>query len=147
MFSNTKCLDDAENYCTFFRNKAKNAGRSRKNAVMQSNKATCGISRTIVGRLTPMLASYTYTCIAPLGEYISMHVKGCCCLRFCTVTDRNQGSHEICVRIVRNQLRQSLQNFYSQVFRSFLINVHRSNFSVFSYLRFTISESNIWSMM
>ena len=71
MFSNTKCLDDAENYCTFFRNKAKNAGRSRKNAVMQSNKATCGISRTIVGRLTPMLASYTYTCIAPLGEYIS----------------------------------------------------------------------------
>ena len=53
MFSNTKCLDDAENYCTFFRNKAKNAGRSRKNAVMQSNKATCGISRTIVGRLTP----------------------------------------------------------------------------------------------
>ena len=43
-------------------------------------KATCGISRTIVGRLTPMLASYTYTCIAPLGEYISMHVKGCCCL-------------------------------------------------------------------
>ena len=75
MFSNTKCLDDAENYCTFFRNKAKNAGRSRKNAVMQSNKATCGISRTIVGRLTPsMLASYTYTCIAPLGigEYISI---------------------------------------------------------------------------
>ena len=50
---------------------------------MQSNKATCGIPRTIVGRLTPsMLASYTYTCIAPLGigEYISMHVKGCCCL-------------------------------------------------------------------
>ena len=80
MFSNTKCLDDADNYCTFFRNKAKNSGRSRKNAVMQSNKATCGISRTIVGRLTPMLASYTYTCIAPLGEYISMHVKGCCCL-------------------------------------------------------------------
>ena len=80
MFSNTKCLDDADNYCTFFRNKAKNAGRSRKNAVMQSNKATCGISRTIVGRLTPMLASYTYTCIAPLGEYFSMHVKGCCCL-------------------------------------------------------------------
>ena len=39
-----------------------------------------GISRTIVGRLTPMLASYTYTCIAALGEYIAMHVKGCCCL-------------------------------------------------------------------
>ena len=32
-----------------FRNKARNAGRSRKNA---GNKPNCGISRTIAGRLT-----------------------------------------------------------------------------------------------
>ena len=34
-----------------FRNKARNAGRSGKNA---GNKEKCGISRTIAGRLTPM---------------------------------------------------------------------------------------------
>ena len=34
-----------------FRNKARNAGRSGKNA---GNKAKCGISRTIAGRLTPV---------------------------------------------------------------------------------------------
>ena len=34
-----------------FRNKARNAGRSGKNA---GNKTKCGISRTIAGRLTPM---------------------------------------------------------------------------------------------
>ena len=34
-----------------FRNKAKNAGRFRKNA---GRKAKCGISRTIAGSLTPM---------------------------------------------------------------------------------------------
>ena len=36
-----------------FRNKARNVGRSRKNA---GNKPTCGISRTIAGRLTPMVS-------------------------------------------------------------------------------------------
>ena len=45
-----------DNYCDFqrffyFRNKARNAGRSRKNA---GNKPKCGLSRTIAGRLTPM---------------------------------------------------------------------------------------------
>ena len=45
-----------ENDCDFqrfllFQNKARNAGRSRKNA---GNKQKCGISRTIAGRLTPM---------------------------------------------------------------------------------------------
>ena len=46
----------SENYCDLhccllFRNKARNAGRSRKNA---GNKQKCEISRTIAGRLTPM---------------------------------------------------------------------------------------------
>ena len=36
----------------FFRNKAKHAGRFRKNA---GRKTKCGISRTIAGWLTPML--------------------------------------------------------------------------------------------
>ena len=36
----------------FFQNKAKNAGRFRKNA---GRKAKCGISRTIAGWLTPKL--------------------------------------------------------------------------------------------
>ena len=35
----------------YFRNKPRNAGRSRKNSV---NSPKCGISRTIAGRLTPM---------------------------------------------------------------------------------------------
>ena len=44
------------NYCDFqrfllFLNKARNAGRSDKNA---GNKPKCGIPRTIVGWLTPM---------------------------------------------------------------------------------------------
>ena len=34
-----------------FRNKARNAGRSDKNA---GNKPKCGISHTVAGRLTPM---------------------------------------------------------------------------------------------
>ena len=43
-------------FCDFqrffsFRNKARNAGCSHKNA---GNKPKCGISRTIAGRLTPM---------------------------------------------------------------------------------------------
>ena len=46
----------SENYCDFqqfllFRNKARNAGHSRKNA---GNKPKCGIFRTIAGRLTPV---------------------------------------------------------------------------------------------
>ena len=53
------------NYCDFqrfllFRNKARNAGRSGKNAGMREisqnagNRPKCGISRTIAGRLTHM---------------------------------------------------------------------------------------------
>ena len=46
----------SDNYCDFqrfllFRSKARNAGRSRKNA---GNKPKCGISHSIAGRLTPM---------------------------------------------------------------------------------------------
>ena len=43
----------------FFQNKAKNAGRSQKNA---GRKAKCGISRMTAGRLTPMLL-YDYLCV------------------------------------------------------------------------------------
>ena len=50
----------SNNYCDFqrfllFQNKARNAGRFRKNA---GNKPKCGISRTIAGRLTPMHMTY-----------------------------------------------------------------------------------------
>ena len=49
----------SENYCDFqrfllFRNKARNAGRSRKNA---GNKPKCRISRTIPGGLTPRVST------------------------------------------------------------------------------------------
>ena len=47
---NLKKICDFQRFL-LFRNKARNAGRSRKNA---GNKAKCGISRTIAGRLTPM---------------------------------------------------------------------------------------------
>ena len=65
-----------------FRNKARNAGRSRKIA---GNKSKCGISRTIAGRVTSMV-------------WYSAGTDLCCCksttvVNNCTQSSRRQSWH------------------------------------------------------
>ena len=53
--------------------------------------------------------------------------------RFCPVTDRKHGSHEMCVRIFRSQLRHNLSESSARVF---LIYNHR--WLIYKFFRFII---------
>ena len=65
----------SENNCDFhrfllFRNKVRNAGRSRQNVGRREISQKCGISRTIAGRLTPSKYAMFY-----LGWQVATRLK------------------------------------------------------------------------